>query len=114
MTPPSIYRRYFTAEECALLDATPLDDLSSEIDALRLLLARLLAACRRLREISLETHAAILSAFSASCKVIAGLFRLQCILHSPYSEVWAEIELGKNIARQRMGVFSYFAPPAGA
>ncbi len=49
----NLYRQYFTAEEIAMLDATPPDDLTSEINLLRVLLARLLAtATQHLRELT--------------------------------------------------------------
>ena len=43
---PQIYRQYFTAAECKTLDASPLDTALSEIEVLRVLLLRLLAAAR--------------------------------------------------------------------
>jgi hypothetical protein len=110
----SIYRRYFTAAECERLDATPVDDLASEINLLRILLARVLAAAKRARKLALETHARILSAFSAAGIVMAALVRLQVTLHDPLDEVRAEIERGKMIGRQRRHVFDYFAPPSQA
>ncbi len=113
-SPPSLYRQYFTPAECAMLDATPPDDLTSEINLLRVLLARLLAAAQRTRQLSLDLHAKMLSAFSAAGIVIAALVRLQCLLHDPNDAVWAEIERGRNIGRQRRHVFDYFSPPASA
>jgi hypothetical protein len=109
--PLSLYRRFFTPTECAMLDAVPLDDLSSEINLLRLLLARTLAAMRKTRSLELKTQAAILSAFSGAGIVIARLVRLQIILHSPLDSLWREIEAGKDLARFRRGVFNYFRPP---
>jgi hypothetical protein len=111
---PSLYRRYFTSDECAMLDATPSDDLTSEIELLRLLLARVLAAAKRKRSISLELHASMLSAFSAAGIVIAALVRLQLKLHLPTDELWREVEAGKEIGRRRRHVYDYFAPPANA
>jgi hypothetical protein len=110
----SLYRRYFTAAECELLDATPPDDLTSEINLLRILLARVLAATKRARKLALETHARVLSAFSAAGIVMAGLVHLQVMLHDPMDEVRAEIERGKMIGRQRRHVFDYFASPSQA
>jgi hypothetical protein len=109
---PSLYRRYFTAAERERLDATPADDLTSEINLLRILLARTLAAAQQARQLALETHARILSVFSATGIVLAGLVRLQVTLHNPLDELWAEIELGKMIGRQRRHVFDYFTQPS--
>ncbi len=110
----SLYRRYFTPEEIALLDATPSDDLTSEIHLLRLLLARLLEAAQRLRQSALEQHAAILGAVCAAGSTLAALLRLQIKLHDPLDEVWAEIQRGKEIGRQRRHVHDYFSQPAPA
>ncbi len=111
MSTPSLYREYFTPEERRMLDATPRDDLTSEINLLRVLTARLLAASQQAHEITLQTHARMLAAFSAAAKTIARLVLLQLDLHDPMEEYWAEVERGKNIARQRMGVFDYFKQP---
>ena len=111
MTTTSIYRQYFTPTECEMLDATPVDDLSSEINLLRILITRVLAAWQRTRQIGLEMHARILSTFSAAGLVLAGLVRLQIKLHNPLDELQAQIERGKNIGRERRRVFTYFDPP---
>jgi hypothetical protein len=109
--PMTLYRQYFTPAERALLDAVPLDDLASEINLLRLLLARTLAALRKARPVSLKTHAAVLSAFSSSGIVIARLVCLQLKLHHPLDALRQQIEEGKNLGRLRRGVFDYFSPP---
>ncbi len=116
MSTPSLYREYFTAEERRMLDATPRDDLTSEINLMRVMVARVLAASKQARDLALKQHAAMLAAFSAAGKTIARLVLLQLDLHDPMEEYWAEVERGKNIARQRMGVFDYFTyqPPAPA
>ncbi len=92
MSTPSLYREYFTPAERKMLDATPRDDLTSEISLMRVLVARVLAA------------------FSYAGMVIARLVRLQLELHDPMDEYWDKVEEGKNIARQRMGVFDCFKP----
>ncbi len=116
MTPssPSPYRPFFTPEECAMLDASSPDDLMSEINLLRILLTRVLDASRRSPTLSLKQHAAILGAFSACGIALAGLVRLQSKLHNKWDDFWAEIELGKSIGRQHLGVLDYFSPPAPA
>ncbi len=108
---PSLYREYFTPEERRMLDATPRDDLTSEINLMRVLVARVLAASQQARDLALKQHAAMLAAFSSAGMVIARLVRLQLELHDPMDEYWAKVEEGKNIARQRMGVFDYFKQP---
>ncbi len=110
---PSLYRPFFTPEERALLDASSPDDLMSEINLLRILLTRVLSASRR-QELSLSQHAAILGAFSATGIVLARLVGLHCKLHAKTSGLWAEIEQGEELARQRLGVYHYLTPPAPA
>jgi hypothetical protein len=103
----SLYRPYFTPAEIAYLDAASPDDLTHEIDLLRSLLAGVLQASQRVHALALAQHAAILSAFCASGRVLARLVRLQCQLHHPLEAVWAEIERGKELGRQRRHVYSY-------
>ena len=59
----SLYRPYFTPQEIRMLDATQPADLSSEINLLRVLIARVLAARQRLHELALAQHAALLTTF---------------------------------------------------
>ncbi len=104
----NLYRQYFTAEEIAMLDATPLDDLTSEINLLRVLLARLLAtATQHLRELTLPQHAAFLRTFSATGIVLASVVCLQDKLHPATSGLLAEIAAGEEIARRKLHVYSY-------
>ncbi len=77
MSTPSLYREYFTPEERKMLDATPRGDLTSEINLLRVLVARVLAASQQARDLALKQHAAMLAAFSAAGKTIARLVLLQ-------------------------------------
>ncbi len=111
---PSLYRPYFTAAERELLDASSPDELLSEINLLRVLLSRVLAASRRARELTVKQHAAILSAFGNAGVVIARLVTLQYKLHDEWSGIWEAIQRGKEDARRRMGVYDYFSPPAPA
>jgi hypothetical protein len=108
----SLYRRYFTPAECARLDATPLDDLSSEINLLRVLLARVLAASQRARDLALETQARILAAFSHAGIVMASLARLQHRLHAPLDATEQLFEEAMHLARLEHGVYTYLPPPA--
>ena len=107
----SLYRPFFTPAECARLDATPRNDVLSEINLLRILLLRLLAAAHKARALELAAHARLLAAFSHAGIVLARLVRLQLRLHDPVDEIQQEIERGKEIARRRMGVHDYFKPP---
>jgi hypothetical protein len=75
--PPGLYRRYFTPVERTLLDAVWPDDASSELDLLRSLLSRTLAAARGTPRPGLPAQGAILSTFAAAAIVLAGLARFQ-------------------------------------
>jgi len=110
----SIYRRFFSRAECEMLDATPVDDLTSEINLLRILLARVLASTQRPRDRTIETQARILSAFSAAGIVIASLVRLQHRLHESMGGLWEEVAQGIHLARLDRAVYTYLspAPPA--
>ncbi len=110
MSTPSLYRPYFTPEECALLDATPLDDLTSEINLLRTLLARLLAASQKARDLVIETHAKMLAAMSHSGLVLASMVKLQFRLHEPCGAAWQLFEEGMHLARLDHHVYTYLDP----
>ncbi len=109
---PSLYRQYFTPAEIAMLDATPIDDLTSEINLLRVLLARLLETSQRLHDLALETHAKVLAAFSHAAIVLASLVRLQLALHQPLGGAWQMFEEATHLARLDHGVYTYLTPPS--
>jgi hypothetical protein len=71
-----LYRRFFTAEEIRRLDATPADSLASEIHALRLLLARVLAATERIK-LTLKQRLSMLTAFCRVALTLASLVRFE-------------------------------------
>ena len=73
--PPQIYRQFFTAAECTLLDGSPCDSALGEISLLRILLMRLMAAAQRLRDLSTKQHIDMLIAFSGAGLVLASLVR---------------------------------------
>ena len=110
----SLYRQYFTPEEIAFLDHTDRNDLTSEINLLRALLARLLAACQHAQDSPLKQQTAILSAFSQAGAAIARMLRLQVQLHNPLDAIRAEIERGKELGRQRRHVHDYFSYASSA
>ena len=110
----SLYRQYFTPDEIALLDATPRNDLTSEINLLRVLQARVLEAAQRAKELTLKQHAAILAAFSRAGIALSRLVRVQAELHNPLDDLWKAIEEGEHIARLRRGVYDYLKPHPAA
>ncbi len=110
----SLYRRYFTPEEIALLDATPRDDLTIEINLLRVLLARLLEASQHAKDLALKQNTAILAALSQAGATIARIVHVQCELHNPLDALQKAIEQGKELARQHRHVHDYFSFPASA
>ena len=105
----SLYRQYFTPAEIALLDATPRDDLTSEINLLRVLIARVLAASQKAKELTLKQHVAIVSAFSKAGMALARLVRGQAQLHPPLDDLWKAIEAGEHKARKQRGVYTYLS-----
>ncbi len=77
---PSIYQRFFTTAERAGLHSASLGDPSSEINLIRILLMRVLQVCSDASSLDLDTHAAILSAFSQAGLTLTALFRLSARL----------------------------------
>ncbi len=110
----SLYRQYFTPQEIALLDHTQRNDLTSEINLLRVLMARVLEACQHAKELTLKQHAAIVAAFSHAGLSLARLVRVQAELHNPLDALWKAIEQGEHLARQALGVYDYLSQPAPA
>jgi hypothetical protein len=76
--PWQLYRRFFTAAECAALDAIEAETALSEINLIRLLLGRVLASARRApqkKPATLARQALILTAVSQAALIIASLVR---------------------------------------
>lgn len=88
---PSLYRQYFTAAECRLLDSTPLEGALSEISLIRIMLLRVLAAAHRLRKVTLEHRLAMLQAFGRSGLVMASLVRAHHRLFPPVNPLLAAL-----------------------
>jgi hypothetical protein len=74
--PPRLYRQHFTREECDRLDSISPDSALSEISLLRILISRLLSAARRVK-MTIERHAAMLSAFCQTAGTLASLARFE-------------------------------------
>ncbi len=110
----SLYRQYFTPAEIARLDQTERQDLTSEINLLRVLLARVLEACQHAKDLSLKQHTAIVSVFSHAGLSLARLVRVQAELHHPLDDLWQAIEQGEHLARQALGVYDYLSPRSAA
>ncbi len=77
MRRPSLYRPYFTPTERALLRTAALDDLSAEIELMRVLLARLLAALQDAPSLNLQAHIDMLCALSTAGLSLARMVRVQ-------------------------------------
>jgi len=99
-----------------MLHALPKNDVSSEINLLRVLLARTFAGSAQAAaspdppvrtRAALKAQVSSLTAFSSTAIVLAGLVRLQKRTHSPVDEIRRQIEEGKNQAREELGVFNY-------
>ncbi len=94
---PRLYRRYFTPRECDWLDRFSDEDGSSEINLLRVLLARLRAAAAEHRSRGWSHQVVLLTAFSAIALNLAALTRLKLAAAAkapdPALEVWAAADL---------------------
>ena len=116
-TPPtSLYRPYFTPEECRLLDELArretgdVPDLSSEINLLRILLARVFARSGKWAASQPDgpkAHYRLLSAYARAVEVIALLTRLTLQYRDPFAGFREDVELGKDLARLEHGVYDY-------
>lgn len=77
---PLLYRRFFTAAECQALDAFAPETALSEINLIRILLSRCIAASRGLPKrgaAGLVKRLLLLTAFSHAALIIASLSRFQ-------------------------------------
>jgi hypothetical protein len=74
--PPRLYRQFFTAAECRMLDSSPPESALSDIALLRILLARVLSAAKARARLSLEDHFSMLTAFCRTARTMASLARL--------------------------------------
>ncbi len=80
VSPPSLYRRHFSPAELRLLEHFAEDDGSSEIDLLRVGLARLLALSHNRRGGGWTRQAEVLSVSFHSARILAALTRCRIIL----------------------------------
>ena len=76
-TPVGLCSQYFTRTERRLLERFPTEDGLSELNLLRVLLARTLGAASRLPRRNLGHQAALLAALSRTAANIAALARLR-------------------------------------
>ncbi len=90
---PRLYRQYFTCAERQLLDRLDEEDGSSEFYLLRVLLARVVAASRRLRRDDMGLQSVLLSAFGRAALNLASLTRFRIArerdLPNPAQEAFA-------------------------
>jgi hypothetical protein len=105
---PSPYRQFFTAQEIEMLDATPPDDLSSEINLIRVLIVRVLEAAQQVKDMALQQRAALLAAFAHAGITLSALVRHQVRFH-PNEGILSEIEEGEHLARLHLGVYDYLS-----
>jgi hypothetical protein len=77
-----LYRQFFTPEECARLDGMDPESPLHELNLLRILITRLLAAASRGKP-TLERLASMLASFSQSGCTMASLARIYHKQHGP-------------------------------
>src|SRR5512133_2867446 len=73
----SLYSQFYSPAELAMLDAAPLDDLSSEFKLIRVLIRRLMLACQRRRAIKRDLELAVLRAVAGACRTLCRIARFQ-------------------------------------
>jgi hypothetical protein len=109
----SLYFQYFDRHERRMLAATSSTDVSSEINLLRVLTARLLATSADRSRLTLKQSASILAAFSDAGTVIAALVRLYLKLRTGSEPSSAGSQIPQRPGRRpRAYDFLFYPPPA--
>jgi hypothetical protein len=86
---PRLYRQFFTAQECAWLDGIDPESPVHEINLMRLLMTRLLAAASKGKQ-TLERLATMLAAFCQAGCTMASLARIHHKQHGPPPDPFLE------------------------
>jgi len=84
---PHLYRKYFTSAEDILLRTIPENDVSSEINLVRICLARYFEFCGNSLPSDLKLQVSALRVISAAASMIASLVHTQIKYHSPNTEL---------------------------
>ncbi len=111
-TPPklSLYDRHFTSTERQALLSTPCNDLSGEINLLKVRLARFLEE----KPVSSEDRMAFMNTISLVAGHLASLVNTQFSECSPLSEIEQAREEGLYLARAELGILDVVEHPGEA
>ncbi len=111
---PGLYDHHITPAERQALEATPCNDLSGEIDLLRVCLARFLDAQPDFSAPgTFLDRVTFLNTISLAVGHIASLTNIQMNGMSPLSEIESEIEEGLKLARLSLGLLESGDPLEG-
>lgn len=87
MTKPHLYRKYYTSAEDIRLKAIRENDVSSEINLVRIYLARYFESYGNSLPADLKSQVSALHVTGAATSMIAGLVRTQIKAHNPQTEL---------------------------
>lgn len=92
MTKPHLYRKHFTSAEELHLAAIPESDVSSEINLVRICIARYLETHGNSLPADLKSRVCVLHLTGEAASTIGSLVRTQIIVHNPGTELSRAIE----------------------
>ena len=104
----SLYSPYLTPAETRALRSVPWNDLTGEINLIRLYAARYIAASS-----SLETDTLQLATLGLAFGQLAALVNTQMRQHLPLASLESEREEGLHLARFELGLLGWSASAAG-
>jgi len=104
MTKPHLYRKYFTSAEELRLAPIPENDVSSEINLVRICLARYLESQGNSLPADLKSQVTALHVKGAAASTIVGLIRTQIKAHNPGTELTRVIEEALDEARIELNI----------
>jgi len=104
MTKPRLYRKHFTSAEELRLAAIPENDVSSEINLLRIWLARYIESHGNSLPADLKTRISALHVTGEAASMIATLIRTQIKAHNPDTELRRAIEEAMHELRMELNL----------
>lgn len=110
MNAPHLYRKHFTRAEQRALKTMPEKDVTSEVNLLRVMLARFFGLHGNVPTADLKLRLDALRAASFAASMIASLMRTQTRAHNPDLELEREIEEALNSLRMELGILDYLNP----
>lgn len=99
-----LYARYLTSEEKKSLRSIPVDEVSSEINLLRVLSARFMNIQQSAPQ-DIDSHIQTLRTTIILSEQIAKLVRVHNQQHDPLAEIQDEISEALDMLRKEMGIY---------